>query len=57
VPLLSWLARRLRTVRELEAEADRREKRTSVTTAKAHQAIDRAARLAREMEQAGRALR
>jgi len=57
MPLLDRLMRRLRAVREQEAEMDRREQRTRKVVAKAHQAADRGERLAREMKDMGRALR
>lgn len=54
VPLLSWLTRRFRATRQLEAAVEERERRNQETTTRAHLAADRMAldleRLRREMQ-------
>ena len=56
MPLLDWFTRRFRKVREAEREVERRELRTKRVMNKAHEAVNRADRLAREMQQMGKVL-
>ena len=56
MPLIDWFTRRFRTVREAERQVAQREQRTMKVTSKAHEAVTRADRLARDLQRMGKVL-